>query len=420
MNGVKITDWEQYNDYRDLLGKIKDYNLLRIKNTCGIANPNSDSFKEKIYELYEYEPEITKTGELSLTEKMLENIIRRTGDLIVKELAISKMTILKIDRILNEGKRLYENLNEKTGRVHPIYNIIGTKTGRVVASNPPIQHISKESIFKFCPECNSALLDDSDKCCLCNNEYELNEFNWISAESGCSVIEADYSQMEIRILAELSKEMSLINIINQDIDIYKYIAGIFFNKKYNDVDEDMRNIAKQILISFVYGSTPIGVAQSLNIDVKRVETLFKKVKELFPRIEGYVYRVHKKAEIEKYVETPFGRRRRFNDIGFNELRQAQNFPIQSFAFDIVTYVAYNISNELKRNNCGRVIKLTPDSIIVEYPNQDYNLVKKILHYYMVIWAKKHFNLSVNLSIKYKDIYVENENKNLLKYGRLSI
>jgi DNA polymerase I len=221
----------------------------------------------------------------------------------------------------------------KTHRVHASFNQMGAETGRLSSNSPNLQNIpirtdlGKRIRAAFVP-------------------YEKNHI----------LLAADYSQIELRILAHLSGDPNLKKAFIADEDIHRYTASLMFDVPENKIDEKMRYAAKRINFGIIYGMSSFGLAKDLDVGFREAQEFIDKYFLRYPQVQAFLDREITKAQDTGYVTTMFNRRRYLPDIknrnmGLRQFaeRQAINAPIQGTAADLIKLAMVQVSDELKAN-----------------------------------------------------------------------
>ncbi len=411
--GIKV-DVNKLNSILNKSNKILRNLKEKIKNITGINNPRSKAFKEKLYQMYEYEPIFTEKGELSTSKETLLEIYENTDNEDLKKLILLKLSFNSLDKTINTYLKKYPSLiHPVTGRIHPSYHITGTRTGRLSCSNPNLQQIPRDGI-KICPDCLLVPLNPTDPCPQCGKTDLVNLVkisDLIIPEPENVIISADYSQIEVRVMAHLSEDEKLIEAIKKGVDIHSYIASELYNIPYEEIiqkkDTDpaianLRQNTKSVVFGFIYGMTPHGLAKKINRPVEEAKQLIKNFYDRFPGIQKYIEKIHQQTREKKRVITETGRIRRFPLLTEDDLRKAQNFPVQSLASDITQAAARKISLEAWKERIPlRIINLVHDDIKMEVPVEKIKKTEQIIKYCMINWAQEKFKLRVPLDVDIK-------------------
>lgn len=409
MKGVCI-DWQKLIHYRQEVAKIKEKIEHQIKLLTGTANPRTHAFRqafERILMNNNIPVARTDTGIPDLSKESLLEVAKIAHTEEVKKLVYYKLSHTKLDKSLTAYLEKYPTfLNPYTGRIHPAYRIDGTVTGRLSSEKPNFQQIPREGLF-VCPNCNIV----SEKVCpICGQELiELvNISKLIIPSQGCDLISVDYSQMEVRVLAHVTKDNTLCEVIKQGIDLHSYTASriykipyeeIVANKDTNPDIKRKRQLAKSATFGIIYGITAKGLALNTGTTVAEAQNMIDKFYETYPRVKEWIDSIHKFVEKHHYVISPMGRVRHFEapKITPEMLREAQNFPIQSYASDLTLAAAYKILTEIEKYKAC-VVGLVHDSIKIECPKHYTQTITKIVKDIMTNWIVAQYNFIVPLEI----------------------
>ncbi|MGI5084455.1 DNA polymerase I [Treponema putidum] len=240
-------------------------------------------------------------------------------------------------------------MTDKNGRIHTSFIQTGTATGRLSSRDPNLQNIPIRG----------------------NEGRKIREA--FQAEKGRVLISADYSQIELVILAHLSKDQNLVEAFNKGIDVHAKTASLIFAVDIKDVTQDMRRIAKTINFGVMYGMSAFRLASSLRIPRKRADEFIKAYFATYSGVSGFMAKVCQEAEQRGYVETIMGRRRYLPAINSKNKvekagaeRIAVNTPIQGTAADIVKLAMLEVDKALKKQKLDASILLqVHDELIIE-------------------------------------------------------
>lgn len=219
------------------------------------------------------------------------------------------------------------------------------------------------------------------------------------AKEGSVLIDADYSQIELRVLAHISNDEVMIKAFNDNVDIHTVTASQVFNMPLNMVTPLMRNSAKAVNFGIVYGIGAFSLAKDIGVTRSQADKYIKDYLHHYSGVGEYMKSVVEEAKEKGYVETMFTRRRylpelvssNFNLRSFGE-RVAMNMPIQGTAADIIKIAMIKVFDRLNRENLGaRLIMQVHDELIVETPEKEAEIVAKIL--------KEEMESAVELKVK---------------------
>ena len=248
------------------------------------------------------------------------------------------------------------------GRIHTTFTQAMTNTGRLSSTEPNLQNIPIRS-------------DEGSR---------LREA--FTASEGCVLVDADYSQIELRLLASLSKDEIMCSAFNEGEDIHRRTAAKVFGVNEDAVTHKMRSIAKTVNFSIIYGISDYGLATDLGIGYKEAGTLIKEYENQFPGIMKYLNGLKSDGEKNGYVETMFGRRRILSELKSQNrnvrnfgFRAAMNTPIQGTAADIIK-IAMNRVNTALINELpdAKLVMQVHDELIVECSEKDAAKASEIL------------------------------------------
>ena len=302
-------------------------------------------------------PKKTKTGQY------------QTGEEILSELAIEHKIVSDIQnyRQLVKLKSTYvdalpDEICKISNRIHTTFSQTITSTGRLSSSNPNLQNIpikteeGREIRKSFLPK------------------------------EGCLLLACDYSQIELRVMAELSKDINLSNAFKNGLDVHTDTASKIFNVQHNKVTREMRNKAKMTNFGIIYGISAFGLSKRLNIPRSEASSIIKEYRKLYPGIQNYLSETINFAQKNEFVETITGRRRYIRDINAkNKMvragaeRNAINAPIQGTAADMIKIAMININNFLNSNNFQtKMLLQVHDELVFDlFPSEKDFLIPKI-------------------------------------------
>ena len=290
-------------------------------------------------------PKKTKTGEYSTGIEVLEDLAFE-GQQVAKDL-ITWRQLSKLKNTYTEA--LQTHINKTTGRIHTSYAMASTSTGRLSSSDPNLQNIPIRS-----------------------TEGRLIRKAFI-AEKGYKILSADYSQVELRVLAHIADIKPLKEAFKNGEDIHTLTASEIFGKKIKDISPDLRRRAKAVNFGIIYGISAFGLAKQLSISNHDANNFIKKYFEKFPGIKDYMEETKSLCREQGYVETLCGRKSFFPRIkdknfafrSFQE-RAAINAPIQGTAADIIKRAMIKINEKKISNNpdCKMLLQVH-DELIFE-------------------------------------------------------
>ena len=328
MNGVTI-DTQSLADTSDVLTKRMEEVEKEIYELAGapfnIASPRQVG--EVLFDKLQIveKAKKTKTGQYVTNEEVLQSLKgkHKIVEAILEHRGLKKLLGTYIDA-------LPKLINARTGHIHTSFNQATTATGRLSSSDPNLQNIpvrgeeGKEIRKAFIPE------------------------------PGCLFFSADYSQIELRVMAHLSGDENMIEAFREGHDIHAATAAKIYKEEMESVTRDQRTKAKRANFGIIYGITVFGLAERLEISRDEAKMLIEGYFETFPKVKEYMEKAKEQARNQGYVETQFHRRRYLADInsanatvrGFAE-RNAINAPIQGTAADIIKVAMIRIYNRFR-------------------------------------------------------------------------
>lgn len=299
----------------------------------------------------------TKSGQYSTSEEVLR-------DLHSKHPIVQKILDYRgLKKLLSTYvEALPKLINPATGHIHTSFNQAVTATGRLSSSNPNLQNIpvrgedGREIRKAFIPE-----------------EGEI-------------FFSADYSQIELRIMAHLSGDEHMIEAFNAGHDVHAATAARIFHKDIKDISKDERRKAKTANFGIIYGISAFGLAERMDVSRTEAKELIDSYFEMYPKIKDYISKAVDTAREKGYIETEFGRRRYLPDInsrnavvrGYAE-RNAVNAPIQGTAADIIKIAMIRVQQRLDAEGCkARMILQVHDELNFSVPTDEFDKVKRIV------------------------------------------
>src|SRR5476651_354036 len=323
-----------------------------------IASPKQ--LGEVLFEKLMLDPKAkkTKTGQYQTGEDVLMALANKS-DIVRDILDFRQLQKLKSTYV----DALPLMINQKTGRVHTSYNQAVAATGRLSSNNPNLQNIPIRT--ERGREVRKAFIPRDDQHIL---------------------VSADYSQIELRIIAEISKDANMMDAFIQGIDIHTATAAKVYGKAIEEVDGTMRRNAKAVNFGIIYGQSAFGLSQNLGIPRKEAAEIIEQYFAQYPNIKLYMNDTMNFARENGFVQTLMGRRRYLRDInsanqtvrGFAE-RNAINAPIQGSAADMIKIAMINIHREfLTRKFDSRMTMQVHDELVFDVHKSEIELVKPII------------------------------------------
>ncbi len=377
-NGVNIDIWMLQQQSDELGHKINNME----KQAWDIAGEEFNLASPKqlgtiLYEKLEL-PILKKTpkGQPSTAESVLQDLADDGYELpqvIMQYRSLSKLKSTYTDR-------LPEQVNPTTGRIHTSYHQAVTATGRLSSSDPNLQNIPIRS-----------------------EEGRRIREAFVPAE-GYTLLAADYSQIELRIMAHLSQDKSLLKAFAAGEDIHRHTASEIFNVSLEDVSSDQRRSAKAINFGLIYGMSAHGLSKQLGIERHQAADYMTTYFERYPGVKEYMNSTREQAKLDGYVETLFGRRLYLPEINASNgmrrqyaERTAINAPMQGTAADIIKRAMISIQHWLQESNSNiRMIMQVHDELVFEVPLDQIDHAKTNIENYMVNAAQLDIPLEVSM------------------------
>ncbi len=303
-------------------------------------------------------PQKTKTGQYKTGEDILIKLANRHPivEMILEYRSLTKLKSTYVDA-------LPALVNKRDGRIHTSYNQAVAATGRLSSNNPNLQNIpirtekGREIRKSFIPR---------------NDDFRL--------------LAADYSQIELRLIADLSGDKGMLEAFTSGHDIHTATASKVYGVGYDEVTKDMRRNAKTVNFGIVYGVSAFGLSERLGIPRREAADIIKSYFEKYPGVKEYMNKSIEFAKEHGFVETVLGRRRYLKDInsanavvrGFAE-RNAINAPIQGSSADMIKVAMINIHREMKKLNLKtRMILQVHDELVFDMYKEEEETVREIV------------------------------------------
>lgn len=380
--GIKV-DTNALNDFAKELNTVLIKTEDRIIKHAGvhfnISSPKQ--LGEILFDHMKLDPNAkkTKTKQYSTSEETLQKISDKHP--IIQDI----LEFRSLKKLLSTYvEALPKLINQKTGKIHTTYQQAVASTGRLSSKNPNLQNIpireerGREIRKAFIPSDNDHLL-----------------------------VAADYSQIELRIMAHLSQDTNMIAAFNNNEDIHTSTAAkIFHVENINDVSSDQRRIAKSANFGIIYGISAFGLSQNLNIPRTDAKQLIDEYFNSFPKVKAYMDKSIAKAREKGFVETMMGRKNILNDINSrngivrgNAERYAINAPIQGSAADIIKLAMIDIFNEMQEKNFkSKMILQVHDELVFDVYKPELEEIKQLIKAKMENAVKLSIPLSVDIGV----------------------
>jgi DNA polymerase I len=301
----------------------------------------------------------TKTGQYATGEDILQKI-RSKHQVVEDILAYRELTKLKSTYV----DSLPGLLNPRTGRLHTSYNQAVAVTGRLSSNNPNLQNIPIRT----------------------DRGREIRKA-FIPRESGYKLVSADYSQIELRIVAAISGDENMIAAFKDNKDIHTATAAKVYGVTEEEVTKDMRRAAKAVNFGIIYGQSAFGLAENIGVSRTEAKTIIDNYFIQYPSIKQYMDNSVNFAKEHGYVQTVMGRKRWLKDIysanftvrGYAE-RNAINMPIQGTAADMIKLAMIQVHHEIKRRDHlkARMILQVHDELVFDVPENEVEEMKALI------------------------------------------
>ena len=335
-----------------------------------------DILVKEIYKISDTEFNVNSTQQLAkilFDDLKLTQIKKRsTAENVLKELIQEHElpTLILEYRKLNKLKNTYVDalptvINPDTNRIHSTFNQTIASTGRLSSTNPNFQNIPIRT--KEGREIRKSFITQRE--------------NW-------EILSADYSQIELRVMAHLSEDLELCNAFNANLDIHTRTASLIYNVSIGDVQPDMRRTAKVINFGIMYGAGPFRISQELGISRKASQEIIKEYFNQYSGVKQYISATLDKARDDNYVETLLGRRRSVWDINSQNALKRQaaeriaiNMPIQGSAAELIKIAMIDVQKNIELEHMSsKLILQIHDELLFEFPVEEKDvlipLVKK--------------------------------------------
>ena len=301
----------------------------------------------------------TKSGHYSTAANVLEELknVDESGiiEAITEQRELTKLKNTYVDA-------LPEMVNPNTGRIHTSYNQTGAITGRIASNSPNLQNIPIRSDVG--QQIRRAFV----------------------AKPGHLFMAADYSQVELRILAHISQDEALLRAFRQDQDIHRTTAAAVYSIPLEKVSYNQRRFAKAVNFGLIYGMGAFRLSRDSELTLAESENYIRDYFDRFPGIKQYIDETKKKAHVDFYVETLFGRRRYFpifknpgsnRQLQLRAEREAINHPIQGTAADIIKIAMLRL-HEALRDYQAQMILQVHDELLLEVPETEVDIIKPLI------------------------------------------
>ena len=379
-NGVNIDIWmlqQQSDNMARQIADLEEQAYAVAGQKFNLGSPKQ--LQEILYEKQQL-PVKKKTpkGQPSTAEEVLQELADEGYELpqiIMQYRGLSKLKSTYTDKLPLQ-------VNKTSGRVHTSYHQAVTATGRLSSSDPNLQNIPIRS----------------------ENGRRIREA--FVASDGYVLLAADYSQIELRIMAHLSGDKSLLNAFANGEDIHRHTASEIFGVALEDVTSDQRRSAKAINFGLIYGMSAHGLSRQLGIERHQAADYMNVYFERYPGVRQYMDSTRQQAKDQGYVETIFGRRLYLPEINSSNgmrrqyaERTAINAPMQGSAADIIKRAMIDIHTWLADADNGiKMIMQVHDELVFEVPKEQLDMARKTIEDFMVKAAQLNVPLEVGIGV----------------------
>lgn len=300
------------------------------------------------------------------------------GEHPIVEKILEYRQLMKLNSTYVEG--MIPFINPKTGRIHTFFHQTVTATGRLSSTEPNLQNIPTRS------------------------EIGKKLRKVFKPEDGKIFVDADYSQVELRVMAHMSNDEAMIEAFNSDADIHTICASQVFKVPVEEVSKQLRSKAKAVNFGIVYGISEFGLAEQIDIKRNEAKEYIEKYLDTYHGIRDYMNNIVEEAKRQGYVSTLFGRRRYIPELNSKNYmirkfgdRAAMNTPIQGTAADIMKIAMIKVYNELKnRNMKSKLVLQIHDELLIETVLEEKGEVEKLLKECMESSCKLSVPLTVDV------------------------
>ena len=380
-SGVKLDEkliYEIKVQFQENLNQLENYIFNFCKKTFNLASPKQ--LGEILFDDLKIEsnPKKTKTGQYSTSEETLSKLSKK-HEIVTKILEWRSLQKLMSTYI----NALPEQVDIKTKKIHSIFNQTNTSTGRLSSNNPNLQNIP--------------IRTNNGK--LIRKAFTPNDYNSV-------LISADYSQIELRVIASMSGDENMINAFNNNEDIHASTAAKVFNIDLEKVTKEQRSHAKIVNFGIIYGVSAFGLSNQTNLNRSESKLIIDNYYNSYPALKEFMTNQINFARENGFVQTILGRKRFLNDINSRNAmirssaeRNAINTPVQGSAADIIKLSMIKINKELKKCSLkSKLILQVHDELVFDVPLEEVDLIKKIIIENMENAYKLKVPLIVDLGI----------------------
>ena len=360
LTGVKLDNNWLAQESKDLENDLKILESKIFELSGEEFNMNSPKqLGEILFEKMQLDPKAkkTKTGQYATSEDVLQKLSSKHEIIpqILEYRTLQKLKSTYVDALPGQ-------IDKKDDRVHTNFSQTTAATGRLASVNPNLQNIPIRTLRG--QQIRGAFVSDEGK----------------------KIISADYSQIELRLIAEISGEQNMIKAFQNGEDIHASTAAKLFNIPLEDVTKIQRSQAKTVNFGIIYGQGAFALAEQTGLSRTEAKKMIDSYYETYPRLKEYMAEQVKKAQDFGYVETILGRKRHLKDINSSNFvvkahaeRNAVNAPIQGSAADIIKLAMIKIDNELETQNLQtKMLLQVHDELLFESPLEELETAKALI------------------------------------------
>ena len=380
-SGVKLDEkliYEIKVQFQENLNQLENYIFNFCKKTFNLASPKQ--LGEILFDDLKIEsnPKKTKTGQYSTSEETLSKLSKK-HEIVTKILEWRSLQKLMSTYI----NALPEQVDVKTKKIHSIFNQTNTSTGRLSSNNPNLQNIPIRT-----------------------NNGKLIRKAFTPSDDNSVLISADYSQIELRVIASMSGDENMISAFNNNEDIHASTAAKVFNIDLGKVTKEQRSHAKIVNFGIIYGVSAFGLSNQTNLNRSESKLIIDNYYNSYPALKEFMTNQINFARENGFVQTILGRKRFLNDINSRNAmirssaeRNAINTPVQGSAADIIKLSMIKINKELKKYSLrSKLILQVHDELVFDVPLEEVDLIKKIIIEKMENAYKLKVPLTVDLGV----------------------
>ena len=319
----------------------------------------------------------TPKGQPSTAESVLQELAH---DFPIVQTILEHRTIAKLKTTYTDKLPLL--INKETQRVHTSYHQAVTSTGRLSSSDPNLQNIPVRSAEGR--QIRQAFI----------------------APKGCKILAADYSQIELRIMAHISQDRGLLDAFEEGLDIHQVTAAEIFDTDLDVISKEQRRSAKAINFGLIYGMSAFGLSRQLSISRQDAEQYIELYFTRYPRVKNYMESVVRQARESGFVETVYGRRLYLPDINAKHYQRRQyaersaiNAPMQGTAADIIKKAMIDLQDQLEKySKEAKIIMQVHDELVLEVQDNDVETISSLVSQVMSQAADLELALKVDVGV----------------------